>query len=74
MNDTDIETEESVDDPFRLDRVVMPVVLVMNHASLTWAQREACASAIQESLRKYKQLMEEHAERAQPVEKAPRRR
>lgn len=51
-----------VPDQIDLKRVVMPVVLVMNLPELTWAQREACADAIQISLKQYGELMSDLSE------------
>ncbi len=45
-------------DQIRLETVVMPIILVMNDPNLTWQQREVCGSAIRESLKQYRLLME----------------
>ena len=68
-------TDTNVTPDIRLDRVVMPVILVMNHPDLSWAQREACASAVSESLRQYNSLMQEvKTEDNSPAERPPAKR
>jgi len=46
--------------PYHPDLVIMPLIRTMNEIRLSWAQREEIAWAIQNSLREYKCLMEEH--------------
>jgi len=48
-------------DPYDLWVVVMPLVRIMKGMHMSWAQRTEVAWAIQESLRKHKQLIEKHS-------------